>query len=376
MRRCVALAMLAGCGTDPAPTTTPHALGMNDVTILLPLPADATQPVLTGIFDQAVPLVEPAWFDAMVFTRRDLGSKGGEYFTANSFHVVAVRIDLCDRQALGPCPAGADGRLRLVAQPIVGEPNGVHALDIGIHLFYPIPAAELAGVIAELRALAELQDAPDGPLAVSTGASDPAYLAKLRALVLRYADWHHLVRFTANGQHDGSVGNSWLFRELDQTADGTSYDQIVIPNAQAIQQNALLQGGDVSYVSSEVTDVPAGLLAAIAGSTFAQLDGAGKAGAVDAIAAMENPTLHDAFDSQCLGCHVGTYIGAYRAGELAIDPATSPSWYHNAKHDLTVAPTNARRVRGLGYFDTEVVISQRVANDTANVLDEIETRFP
>jgi len=183
------------------------------------------------------------------------------------------------------------------------------------------------------------------------------------------------VRFTANGQHDGSVGNSWLFRELDQTADGTSYDQIVIPNAHAIQQNALLQGGDVSYVSEEVTDVPAGFLAAIAGSTFAQLDDPGKAAAVDAIAAMENPTLHDAFDSQCLGCHVGTYIGAYRAGELAMDPTTSPSWYHST-HDLRVAPTNARRVRGLGYFDTEVVVSQRVANDTANVLDEIAIRFP
>jgi hypothetical protein len=41
---------------------------MNDVSILMPLPTDV--PVLMGLFDQAVPLADPIWFDTMVFTRR------------------------------------------------------------------------------------------------------------------------------------------------------------------------------------------------------------------------------------------------------------------------------------------------------------------
>ena len=98
---------------------------MNDVTSLLPLPADPTTPVLARLFDTAPALVDPDWFDAMVFTRRDLGAKDNTNFTRNSFHIVAVRFDLCDRIAAGPCPAGGDGR------------------HVGVHLFYPIPAADV-----------------------------------------------------------------------------------------------------------------------------------------------------------------------------------------------------------------------------------------
>jgi hypothetical protein len=369
----LSIVALGACGSDPQPPPDPP-LGMNDVTILLPLPADPAQPVLARLFDSNPALVDPFWFDAMVFTRRDLGAKDNTSFTRNSFHLVAVRFDLCDRIAPGPCPAGADGRLRLVAQPLVTAADStVHALDVGVHLFYPIPAAELPAVIGELRDLAALRDQPDGPLAVTTG--DAAYLAQLRALVLRYAQWPQLVKFTANGQHQGAVGNSWLFRELDQTPDGASYVPALIPNANAYEQDALLQGGDITYVSEQITDRPPGFESSIDGLRFMAESPEDQAAAVDAIAAMENPVLHDAFDTQCLGCHVGSYIGPYRAGELGIDIATSASWYHSAR-DLSVPAPNTRHVRGLGYFDTEVVISQAAANETANVLDEIETQFP
>jgi hypothetical protein len=222
VKRWLLVAMLAGCGSDPQPS---HALGMNDVSILMPLPTDATTPVLMGLFDRA-PLVDPIWFDAMVFTRGDLGSKEHDYFNDHSFHVVAVRVDLCDRVAATPCPEGVDGRLRLVAQPIVVSSTGsIKVLDIGIHLFYPIPAADLAGVIDELRELAAIQATPDGPLHVSLAAAagNAEYLTRLRTLVARYATAANLVRFTANGQKAMSVGNAWLFRELDRSADGINY---------------------------------------------------------------------------------------------------------------------------------------------------------
>ena len=373
MKRWLLVATLAGCGSDPQP---PHALGMNDVSILMPLPTDATVPVLTGLFDQAVPLADPIWFDAMVFTRGDLGSKEHDYFNDHSFHVVAVRVDLCDRVAATPCPDGVDGRLRLVAQPIVVSSTGsIKVLDIGVHLFYPIPAADLADVIDELRELAAIQATPDGPLHVSLAAAagSAEYLTRLRALVLRYATAANLVRFTANGQKATSVGNSWLFRQLDRSTDGINYDMALIPNANAYEQDALLQGGDTSYVSDQVTDTPHGFANAIDGLAFMAATPADQAASVDAIAAMENPTLHDAFDTQCLGCHVGSYIGSYRATELGIDPATSPSWYYSS-HDLTVPASSPTSIRGFGYFGTDAVISQAVANETANVLDEISAR--
>jgi hypothetical protein len=82
--------------------------------------------------------------------------------------VVALRFDLCDRQNVAPCRDGQDGVLRLVLQPIylaaglaAGLGGGeLRAHDVALHAVYPIAAAELAGVVTELRALAQLQVGP------------------------------------------------------------------------------------------------------------------------------------------------------------------------------------------------------------------------
>lgn len=352
---------------------------MNDVTILLPLPASRAAPVLGDLgFRGGAPLVDELWFDQLAIVRGDLGNKDlrGPAYTHHDFHLVAVRFDLCDHVAPGPCSDGADGMLWLVAQPIfdgTGSPSGSmgepYALDVGVHLLYPIPAAELPGVIDELRALAALADRPDGPLAVASPTG--AYLEQLRALVGRYATAANNRRMTANGQNAFSVGNAWRFRQFERTDDG--YVPAVIPAARATEQDVLLQASDITWSSVEIADDPPGFGAILSGTRWATLDD--RAGALDAAAAVENPTLHDTFDSQCLGCHVTTYMAPYRAGEASLDLASMPSWYHS-RYDLTVpALPSPTRIRGLGYFGTEVVISQRVANETAHVLEQISARF-
>ncbi|HUJ63861.1 MAG TPA: hypothetical protein VLX92_35415, partial [Kofleriaceae bacterium] len=169
--------VIAACGHGSSPAspdargptadayvpTQSHALGMNDIAWLVQLPPDATQTTfapMTG-FSGGPELVSRAVFDQLVTAPGDVTA------SYEQFQLVAMRFDVCDRGA-GPCPAGADGRLRLVFQPIDDLMPSVAADDVALHALYPIPAADLAPVVDELRALAAIQDFPtDAPLAIN-----------------------------------------------------------------------------------------------------------------------------------------------------------------------------------------------------------------
>ena len=282
---------------------------MNDVSILLPLPSEPTAPVLASIDG----LVDRRWFDAVVTERGDLGPKLGDLAAFEAFQVVAVRFDLCDRRAIGACPAGVDGRLRLVLQPCVHAGQHILTQDIAVHAFYPIPAAELAGVIDELRALAAIQDAPvDAPLMVSPGAGHAAYVARLRALVLRFARGEQLARLTVIGQRHASAAFAWVFRGVDRDEHG-GFAPMVIPAIEATQQATLLAGGDTVFDAAPIADAPTGFALATNGARFAAASEADRHRALAALTELQDPTRHDTIDTQCLACHVATYLTARRA---------------------------------------------------------------
>ncbi|HEY1810754.1 MAG TPA: hypothetical protein VGG74_00270 [Kofleriaceae bacterium] len=370
----VVLSMAAACSSTP-PAPPQHALGMNDLSILLPLPSDTNVPVLS----QVDPLVQSQWFQSLVIAPGDLGPRSNTGFTYDQFQVVAMRWDVCDRSIVGQCPANVDGRLRLIVQPVQNINGTIQTIDVASHLFYPIPAAELPDVVDQLRDLAALADTPaDAPLEVSPVGSNAAYLAQLKSLVLAYARPDNLVRVTVIGQLAGATPFEWNMRELD--ASGSIFTQTTIPQIGLIQQTAQLADGDITYQTGpgDLVDEPAGLALGLQGANW---DGAGSANerlAIDALAQVMNPTLHDAVDTQCLACHVATYLSTYRSGELMMDPTTSPSWYRS-QHNLDVGMLgndDPRQIRNFGYVGTTPIASQRVANDTAHALDDVDRLFP
>jgi hypothetical protein len=390
----VLLVAAAACGDneiglpDAAPYTTStanHALGMSDVSILLPLPRALREPVLmtlAGTEDH--PLVVVPMYDVL-FAPQDIGPKNQAPFELADFQIVAVRIDVCDGTVVGDCPSTSDGRLRLVLQPMFvdGSTHAVSAQDLALHLFYPIPNAELPEVIATLRDLAARQDAPvDAPLGVSPAAQahDRVYLAKLRELVLRYASPAMNVRMTVMGQEANSGAVAWAMRGLDHAVGAPEYGwtEMLIPQVNAKTQDVAAASGDTIYRCDPCADLPTGFGTAINGIEF---DGAPhdlQMTALSALVEAQNPLMHDAVDAQCVSCHVTTYLTPVRAMELSTDPATLPTAFHSA-HDTSVdsiLTTSSRVIRAFGWIDAYPAISQRVANDTAHVLDEIETRYP
>ena len=383
--RALALALaLVACGgggssddgfdASPDGTIPIGSLGLDDVSILLPLPPSKEAPTLVamtgaGAGTEMVP--------RDLFTR--LVVVPGDVLDAyEDFHVVAIRFDLCDREAPGACPPGGDGRLRLVFQPMFVESSGVDTNDVALHAFYSIPAADMPDVIAELRTLAGIGGTPaTAPLGVTTAIDRPGYRDRLRTLVTRYATAPRLSRLTLFAQNAMSAAFNWAFRGVE-LHDG-SFQDIVIPGVAATQQRAILVGSQTTYDTMPVADAPAGFALAIDGDRFAAATAPERAAALEAMTAILNPRMHSATTVQCIGCHVSTFLTARRAMVAGVDPTTLPGRFTSA-YDLStgegISTQFDRSLRAFGYFFAEPAISQRVVNDTAQTLVEIEQQYP
>jgi hypothetical protein len=381
------LGLLAACsagvsaGQVPTSEATSDAtdeqpLGLNDVSILLPLPGGIGSPVLAAAASPGAPLIERGWFDALVADRADIAPRTGGAIALADYQIVAARFDLCDRAVIGPCPADATGRLRLVLQPLYLRAGGTFAHDIALHAFYPIPAADMTDVVGDLRRLARLRNAPrDAPLSVGpAGAGAARYLEALRGLVLRYARATNLVRLTVIGQIADSAAFAWIFRGIDR--DGDELVSMVIPGIAATQQTVQLAGGDTVYRSEPIADVPAGFALATSGPRFRAATPAEQARSLAALIELQDPTLHDTMDTQCIGCHLATYLTARRAAIIPPSALPGGAAASGARAVHTIASEDPRVVRAFGWAGNAPAISQRVVNETAQVLSEIEARFP
>jgi hypothetical protein len=372
-------AMVDGPDRDGAPDAyTPREsrrLGMNDVSMLVPLPAHSGTPTLAAMtgLEAGVELVPRDLFHRLV------DAPGDVMEPFERFHVVAVRFDLCDRVAAGPCPADTDGRLRLVLQPLHDTPVVV-ARDVALHAFYPIPAQDLGAVVDELRALAAIQDAPlTAPLGIHPTLSSPErapYVARLRTLIARYAAGPKLARLTLFAQHAIFSALNWAFRGVER--QGGELKDMVIPDVRATEQRTILVGA-ASYDTQPAADVPAGLALALDGAGFSVATQSARLQSLGALAEVLNPIKRSAETVQCAACHVATVLTQRRSSVAAVDPATIPGRYaspYNLSNTTGIAPTNERSLRAFGWLLAQPAISQRVINETAQVLSEIEARFP
>jgi hypothetical protein len=218
----------------------------------------------------------------------------------------------------------------------------------------------------------------DAPLSVSpaAAAADVRYLDGLRGLVLRYARAGNLVRLTVIGQVADSAAFAWIFRGLDR--EGDALVPMVIPGIASMQQTVQLAGGDTVYRADPIADVPAGFTLATNVPQFRAATSDQRRTSLAALVEVQNPLLHDTVDTQCIGCHLATYLTARRSATTGVGAGTLPGWFASphARAAATIAEQDPRVVRAFGWAGNVPAISQRVANDTAQVLAEIEARFP
>jgi len=353
------------------------ALGMNDVTILAPPPASDDDALMraTDLMDDGTPLVPRALFDRL--NDEPIAIFGAPIVrreTYEGLQLVAVRFELCDRNRPGPCSASADGRLRLVLQPHFNVRDGFE--DVGLHAFFSIPAAEIVDAVRDLRALARIQAAPlSAPLDVNPAltAGNAAYADALRGLVRRIAGEKSFVRLTFNAQPSVASQVRWAMRGVEMR-DGVLAG-VVIPNIAGSTEEVITSGH--GFAAQPMSDTPKGMLEVINDRSFAAASAERKLELLAVLAAAENPNLSAPDTVSCIACHVSTQVTQLRAGEVGADP-TAIEGRFTSSYDLAVQGTlrTNRTTRALGWLHHDKIISQRVVNDTAQLLLELETRFP
>jgi hypothetical protein len=356
-----------------------HALGLNDVSMLFELPEDwiagTTVARMTGVPGYTGELVPRDAFAHLVTTPGDVG------FAYERFHLVAMRFDVCDRTQPGPCPLGVDGQLRLVFQPMTDNPT--KAVDVALHAFYPVPAADIGPVVDELRALARLRGFQTAsPLAVDdavTSTSPPtSYRTRLRALIAKYAVADHLTRLTMFAQQQNQPAFTWVFRGIE--ISGGAITDLTIPTLSATHQDvAVADEQPPGYTVMPLSNTPSGFSLLVDGPMYSAATYAQRYTALATLGPAQNPTLASFVTQQCVDCHITSFLTQQRTHLENIDPSTLPYTYKSS-HDLSIAFGDAASAQGslraFGWSYNRPEISQRVANESAQVLDEIDQRYP
>jgi hypothetical protein len=82
---------------------------------------------------------------------------------------------------------------------------------------------------------------------------------------------------------------------------------------------------------------------------------------------------------QCASCHVATYLTSARAHEANVSVSSIVGTYTSVRPlstELGAAAATEESVRGFGWLFQYPAISQRVVDETAETLDEIDARYP
>jgi hypothetical protein len=361
----------ADAGSDAAPP--PPALGMNDVSVLVPLPSSPSAPGYLGPTDAGDkgPLLPQTVYDKIP----KFGVPPAQGLDYARMRAVAIRFDGCF-----PGKAGCEAQIRLVMQPITDDGQ---ALDSALHLFYLLTEEELGVLVGELRRLRTLApEVKDAPLDVHAGlaaqGAEGPYGAALRELVLRFAGKDNLVRMTFFLRAPPRE-EEWFFGGLERVNGLFQVLDIVGvgPMNQRVNRPLVTEGYQYVFTPAPTTPEDGSLLLTSDGAKAAARPELEKAFA--SYLRVENPKKYGPDALPCAGCHVSTFVTESARVAFGLDAAAFPNDAFSSKRDLTrrgESGGNPSSLRAFGWFERKPMIGQRVVNETASVVDDLEARFP
>lgn len=350
------------------------ALGLNDLSILLPLPEradDSAQlsPVSSGAQGALLSLKTFQGIIQLVPEHPNFK------IWRDQLKVVAVRMDPCFVEGEGPLPCRR--QIRLVWQPVIEGTDGVTTRDAAIHSFYEFDEATFAVLWKDWQRLSsgKSTDALQvHPRLKSEGLQGP-YWKYLRALLLKHCGEKNLIRMTAmNVMADEML---WIFSGFD-VVDGAP-KVMNIPRVRG-QTHAVTQ---TSFQFQSFTGgmTPRPEVARGSDQAFAELTSDSyrfkKSYSETQVKEMlstvfeyENPEKHNPGTLDCASCHLANMVHQWgEANYKHFDwknefkaVAFKSSW-NLANTSRNIVRPN--QLRAFGYFGREPAISQRVINETA-----------
>ena len=369
----------AGTGGGGSSTSTPEPepipLGLNDVSVLFPLPSSHEDPgylrpsdvgargelLPRDVYDQ-IPTFPVVPSEGLLYAR---------------MRVVSLRFD-----GGSGGPGNCEPEIRLVMQPIDadGSPR-----DSALHLFYRLDQASMTQVVDGLRALRALApEAPvDAPLdvhpALVAQGVQGAYGTELRNLVLQHVGEQNFIRMTFFLRAP-PVNEVWFFggfereagvlRPMDIVAVGEGTNQRVI-----LTKTATSYDYDLTPIGMQPEDGRVFYSSAAAEAATPEQ----REAAMASYLRVENPTIYVPDQLPCAGCHIAAYVTAEASRKHGLDMASYTNERFSSTRDLSQrggAANNPSSLRAFGWFGLEPMIAQRTINESAAVVDDLEARYP
>ena len=339
----------------------------NDVSILFPLPTDAD---LSGLLKPSDEGAYGALLSRVAYESSVPGGKLDEVAAPSSVEQVvalAVRVDAC--YPATPTAGRCESEVRVVFQPVeIGEDGKPTVHDGALHVKYAVPSDEVVGLVAEIVAAkaagsyGSTSQLGPHPVLVKEGLKGPFASSVRRALLAKIGD----ARLT---------GITSYVHGQSRDASGR-FAPALIPGleryAQRISGSSPLVALERSHARVDFTSPSSAALSALvhvdrpapAGGARVDLDHA-FAHALD----HEDPRLHSATTTDCASCHLAE--GAHRVGATSYglsNHARAGAAVGVERHDERSSVTN---LHSFGYLGRSVAISQRTANESAQVAAQL-----
>lgn len=367
-------------------TAQAQNLGMNEVSVLLPLPETREFTSLLSPTDQGNrgPLLPYSVFRFLpVLTN----AANQDSLYQNNLKVVGIRFDPCFGE--GTNPGKCRRQIRLVWQPLIIVGSRTTTLDTAIHTFHEFQDREWDLLVSELKIFSSTLGHSSNPLQVNPTLKNQGYSGdywkNMKSLILRYCGEHNLIRTTAMTVRQDRV---WLFMGIDRTNSGWSMIKIPTLNQTphpTSQSFFLMPEGlqNLEEFLGGASSLPAGQdlwfrLLSDSKKTKETRSELELKSIVRRAIQLENPRAHNPGTADCVSCHLAQTVrlwgeNNFRNWDWKNDFAKDR--FKGTKQSLanqSVRPFQTDHMRSFGYFGDDPIISQRVIHESAMVVDSMK----
>lgn len=356
---------------------------LNDVTYLMPLPQAAAEDSLMHMDSEGLGgyLLHPNFLKQIPIMT--LAMRPEEALKA--LRVVAVRIDPCFPL---PVPQACQRQVRLIWQPLqLDRKQNIVTADAALHSFYILNDQQFYSLLKDISywksrypSRTSGQALQVHPAWARTGTQSPALLA-FQKMLQKHIGMQNFFRVT--GMFLRGAGNMWAFANFEMENNELRPQPIARLGGKRAQTFINLaipsdhfdgggmapqpQGQDTLDFLMQQTNLNDSQSEQMILQSFKSLY------------RIENPRTYNPENMDCVSCHVAQplkYAFFTKRPELKLQNAWQDQQYQNSKYNLanlSVHPNDTQIIRGLGYFGSDVVVSQRVINESAEVADWLNT---
>lgn len=356
--------------------------GLNDVTYIMPLPANASENNLlklqsAGDKGALVP-------EAMVMQLPFMDMQHEKNEINAMTRLMAVRIDNCFPL---PTPMACQKQVRMIWQPVKATSTDVTTIDAAFHSFYVLTDEEFKNLTTDLKAwkkkfqTVEIDNAKTAldihPFWKKDRDQSPS-LKEFNTLITKYAGEKNLSRVTVMVLR--RMNDVWGFLGAE-VVDG----KLVagpIPRLDGLTSQMFFNQlkNDKGYVGAGIAQPPkteeANLAAFVErATTTASFTEDEVIANLKSAYAIENPALFNPESMDCVNCHIAQAAREYLTEKLSpsVDQNLFSAFkYTNSNYNLenkSAQVFNTHQLRGVGYFGVDLAISQRVINESAAVAE-------